>query len=155
VTPRDHYDVLGVSRDASAQEITRAFRTLALRYHPDVNRGWDAGQQFREVSDAYEVLHDPGRRARYDAVRAGRSDHHRPRAARTFPVFAEDGRARHVPRFLDDPWGAGHAAGGPDDPFQALVVEAFEAFGPDPFAPTMRMRAMSPTRIPDWRWRWR
>jgi curved DNA-binding protein CbpA len=145
VTPRDHYEILGVSPDASAQEITSAFRTLALRYHPDVNHGWDAGQHFREISDAYEVLHDPGRRAQYDAVRARHSDDRRPRAARASPVFAAGARARDVPRFLDDPpagrygpaegvaqpWNLGHAAAGPYDVFRALVLDAFEAFGRD------------------------
>jgi DnaJ-class molecular chaperone len=128
VTRRDHYEVLGVSPDASAQEIRRAFRALALRYHPDVNPGWDAGRHFREISDAYEVLHDPGRRARYDAVRA------RPPAARASPVF---GRARDVPRFVDDP-PAGHPTAGRYDFFQALVAEAFVAFGYGSFAPAPR-----------------
>ena len=57
----DHYEVLGVSRDASMQDIRRAYRTLALRCHPDVYRGRDAEPRFMEISDAYEVLHDPAR----------------------------------------------------------------------------------------------
>jgi DnaJ-class molecular chaperone len=60
---RSHYDVLGVPRDASGEEIRRAFRALALRYHPDVYGGHDAGGRFRQISDAYGVLHDPVTRA--------------------------------------------------------------------------------------------
>lgn len=65
---RDHYEVLGVSRSAGTGDIRRAYRALALRYHPDVYGGADAGRRFREVADAYDVLHDPARRARYDAM---------------------------------------------------------------------------------------
>jgi molecular chaperone DnaJ len=63
---RDYYDVLGVGRDAGADEIKRAYRQLARRYHPDIS-GEDRGAVFLEVSRAYEVLRDPGRRRSYDA----------------------------------------------------------------------------------------
>lgn len=63
---RDYYDVLGVSRDAGADEIKRAYRQLARRYHPDIS-GDDRGSVFLEVSRAYEVLRDPARRRSYDA----------------------------------------------------------------------------------------
>jgi molecular chaperone DnaJ len=63
---RDYYDVLGVSRDAGADEIKRAYRQLARRYHPDIS-GDDRGTAFVEVSRAYEVLQDPKRRKSYDA----------------------------------------------------------------------------------------
>jgi molecular chaperone DnaJ len=67
---RDYYDVLGVSRDAGADEIKRAYRQLARRYHPDIS-GDDRGSVFLEVSRAYEVLRDPTRRRSYDAGVAG------------------------------------------------------------------------------------
>ena len=67
---RDYYDVLGVSPDAGADEIKRAYRQLARRYHPDIS-GDDRGAMFLEVSRAYEVLRDPGRRRSYD-TRLGR-----------------------------------------------------------------------------------
>src|SRR5512133_138383 len=68
---RDYYDVLGVSPDAGAAEIKRAYRQLARRYHPDIS-GEDRAGAFLEVSRAYEVLCDPGRRRSYDAqLRAG------------------------------------------------------------------------------------
>lgn len=65
---RDYYDVLGVSPDASADEIKRAYRQLARRYHPDIS-GDDRGAAFLEAARAYEVLHNPRRRRQYDASR--------------------------------------------------------------------------------------
>ena len=96
---RSYYDLLGVSRDASGEEIRRAFRALALRYHPDVYAGADAGPRFREISDAYAVLHDPVTRARYD-----RSASRESRVASVRSSFAgPDGGGRDdVPRFLDE-----------------------------------------------------
>jgi curved DNA-binding protein len=64
---RDFYDVLGVSRDASADDIQRAYRKLARTYHPDVNKDPGAEDRFKEVSEAYDVLSDPELRRRYDA----------------------------------------------------------------------------------------
>ena len=64
---RDYYDILGVSRDASADEIKRAFRALARDTHPDANPDDPSAEEsFREVAEAYEVLSDPDRRVRYD-----------------------------------------------------------------------------------------
>src|SRR5918911_4200612 len=65
-TERDYYEVLGVSRTASEADIKRAFRKLARELHPDVSEAPDAEERFREVAEAYEVLSDPDRRARYD-----------------------------------------------------------------------------------------
>jgi curved DNA-binding protein len=64
--PRDYYEVLGVSRDASADEIRKAYRRLARRYHPDVNKDPDAAERFAEITEAYDVLNDPERRKTYD-----------------------------------------------------------------------------------------
>jgi molecular chaperone DnaJ len=58
---RDYYDVLGVSADAGADEIKRAYRQLARRYHPDIS-GDDRGLAFKELTGAYDVLRDPSRR---------------------------------------------------------------------------------------------
>lgn len=66
---RDHYEVLGVGRDASADEIKKAYRRLARQHHPDANHGKQAAEAeavFKAVVSAYEVLSDPERRARYD-----------------------------------------------------------------------------------------
>jgi curved DNA-binding protein len=64
--PRDYYEVLGVPRTASAEELQQAFRRLARTYHPDVNKDPGAEERFKEVNEAYQVLSDPDTRARYD-----------------------------------------------------------------------------------------
>jgi curved DNA-binding protein len=64
---RDHYKALGVARGADQGEIQRAFRRLARRFHPDVNKDPDSEERFKEVSEAYDVLSDPDQRKRYDA----------------------------------------------------------------------------------------
>jgi len=66
-TPRDFYEILGVSRDVSADEIQRAYRKLARTYHPDVNKDPAAEDRFKEATEAYEVLSDPETRKKYDA----------------------------------------------------------------------------------------
>src|SRR2546423_9421877 len=64
---RDYYEVLGVARDASADDVKKAFRKLAMQYHPDRNHGdADAAEKFKEASEAYEVLADPEKRGVYD-----------------------------------------------------------------------------------------
>lgn len=67
---RDYYEVMGVPRDASTEDIRRAYRKLAREYHPDVNKDPGAGDRFKEVSEAYEVLRDPEKRERYDRLGA-------------------------------------------------------------------------------------
>jgi molecular chaperone DnaJ len=64
----NHYDVLGVSHDATGEEIKKAYRKLARRYHPDVYQGDDAQERFKDVTHAYEVLSDPQKRRVYDTT---------------------------------------------------------------------------------------
>jgi molecular chaperone DnaJ len=72
VTERDYYDILGVPRGASDEEIKRAFRKLAQRWHPDVSTDAAADERFKEINQAYQVLADPQRRQAYDLFgRAG------------------------------------------------------------------------------------
>lgn len=63
---RDYYEVLGVSRNATQQEIKKAFRKLAMQYHPDRNKAPDAEEKFKEINEAYEVLDDAEKRRLYD-----------------------------------------------------------------------------------------
>ena len=67
MTVRDLYDVLGVARTASDDDIKEAFRKLALEYHPDRNRSPEAEERFKHISEAYSVLSDPQKRTLYDA----------------------------------------------------------------------------------------
>lgn len=66
MSKRDYYDVLGLKKGASKDEIKKAFRLLAKKYHPDVNKAPDAEQKFKEINEAYEVLSDDEKRRRYD-----------------------------------------------------------------------------------------
>jgi len=63
---RDYYEVLGVPRNASADDLKNAFRNLARKYHPDVNKELDAEAKFKEINEAYAVLSDPQKREAYD-----------------------------------------------------------------------------------------
>lgn len=63
---KDYYEILGVKRTASDREIKKAFRKLAIKYHPDKNKGKDAEEKFREIAQAYEVLSDAEKRKKYD-----------------------------------------------------------------------------------------
>src|SRR6185295_12563630 len=65
---KDYYQIMGVPRTASQDEIKRAYRKLARKYHPDVSKEGDAEARFKEIGEAYEVLKDPEKRAAYDQL---------------------------------------------------------------------------------------
>lgn len=116
---QDYYEVLGISRSASADEVRRSYRRLARQYHPDLNPADEAEERFKEINEAYEVLSDDNRRASYD-----RFGH----AANGFPGgFAGA-----------DPFGFGSAAGSP-------FADIFETF----FGAAGTGRRRAPTRGAD------
>ncbi len=65
-TKKDYYEILGVPRNASQEEIKKAFRRLARKYHPDINKSPEAQEKFKEINEAYQVLSDPEKRKLYD-----------------------------------------------------------------------------------------
>ena len=60
---KDYYEILGISRDASKDEIQRAYRKLAHKFHPDLNKEAGSEEKFKEINETYEVLKDPARRS--------------------------------------------------------------------------------------------
>ncbi|MBA3536638.1 MAG: DnaJ domain-containing protein [Tatlockia sp.] len=63
---KDYYKIMGLARDASPEEIKRTYRKLARKFHPDVSKETNAEEKFKELGEAYEVLHDPDKRSKYD-----------------------------------------------------------------------------------------
>ncbi|MER7791967.1 J domain-containing protein [Streptomyces sp. NPDC097640] len=118
---RDYYEVLGVSRGASPEEIQQAYRSLARKHHPDVNKDPAAEERFKELNEAYSVLSDPGTRARYD--RFGEDFRKIPEdweervgagagggaggGFRSWTTSGDGGRVRFVRGFGEDAQGAG------------------------------------------------
>ena len=66
MAPQDHYKVLGVSKKATQDEIKKAYRKLARKFHPDTNKEAGAEERFKEISEAYDALGDPEKRKKYD-----------------------------------------------------------------------------------------
>ena len=75
-TTADYYALLGVDPGATTAQIKSAYRKLAKHYHPDVNTSSDAAERFREITEAYDTLTDPGRRRRYDRLHGTRPEPH-------------------------------------------------------------------------------
>ena len=81
---RDFYEILGVSKSSTADEIKKAYRKVAMQFHPDRNPGnKEAEEKFKEAASAYEILSDPDKRAQYDRFGHNALD---PAAAEVFPV---------------------------------------------------------------------
>ncbi len=94
MSQRDYYEVLGVARDASADDLKSAYRQLARKWHPDVNKDPDASKRFSEIQEAYDILSDPEKRRAYDRfghAGASAAGGQRPGAAHTYAWSSTDG----------------------------------------------------------------
>src|SRR5690606_2072499 len=130
---QDYYETLGVKRDASPEQIQRAYRKLARQYHPDVNKSAEADAKFKQASEVYEVLKDPEKRRKYDRLgknwKAGQE--FRPPPGSGFEGF-ENFEFRSAP---GDGRGFQFRGGGQfSDFFEALFGEQMRRGGRDPFA---------------------
>jgi curved DNA-binding protein len=118
---RDYYEVLGTSRDATADQIKKAYRSLARKHHPDANPGDKTAEaKFKEVQNAYDILSEPEKKARYDQ----------------FGHAAFDGSGPFGPRGGGSEWAARQAGGGAG--FENIDLSAFlgpNAGGPGGFGP--------------------
>lgn len=129
----DYYQTLGIERTASQDEIQKAYRKLARKYHPDLNKEADAEENFKRVTEAYEVLKDPEKRAKYDSLGAGL------REGQDFtppPGWQEEPFIfRQRPGGAADFTSGGfQGAGGASDFFEALFGGRFRGFAADPGA---------------------
>ncbi|MCF6225914.1 MAG: DnaJ domain-containing protein [Xanthomonadales bacterium] len=112
---QDYYKILGVERKASQDELKRAYRKLARKYHPDVSKEADATEKFKEVGEAYEVLKDKDKRAAYDQLganwKAGQQGFQRPPGWQQQTGFGGGhGGASGFSSFFEDLFGGGGGA---------------------------------------------
>lgn len=106
---KDYYAILGVEKDATGEQIRKAFQQKARTLHPDVNKEPDAEERFKEISEAYAVLSDEGKRKRYDAMRSGSPFG----GAYGNPAgTAGSGPYSYTQSYGDDPFGWGFPFGG-------------------------------------------
>jgi curved DNA-binding protein len=147
---KDYYTIMGVDRDATQDEIKRAYRKLARKYHPDVSKESDAEARFKEVGEAYEVLKDPEKRAAYDQLganwKAGQDFNPPPGWDQGFEFHGGDFTGADAEQFSDffeslfgrGGFGAGfHSAGGRADPHTGHYTRqqyGFHARGEDTHA---------------------
>ena len=125
---KDYYKVLGVERKASADDIRKAYRKLAMQFHPDKNPGDKKSEEkFKEINEAYQVLSDETKRARYDQLGSAYSDF-RTKGGRPgdfqWDQWAQQGGQRRGYGNAEDPFGG---AGGFSDFFSAIFGEAMRS----------------------------
>ncbi|MFM2307095.1 MAG: molecular chaperone DnaJ [Bacteroidota bacterium] len=111
---RDYYEILGVTKTASAEEIKKAYRKVALQYHPDRNQGDKAAEEkFKEAAEAYEILSDPQKKAKYDQFGHAGMD------PGNFGGHSYQGNMEDIFRNFGDIFGGGGGGGG-FDPFETF-----------------------------------
>jgi len=130
---KDYYEIMGVKRDATQDEIKRAYRKLARKYHPDVSKESDAEESFKAVGEAYEVLKDPEKRAAYDQLGSNwkqGQDFQPPPGWQDGFEFRGGGSAEansaHFSEFFEDLFGRAGGAG-----FQQGQRQAYQISGED------------------------
>jgi molecular chaperone DnaJ len=114
-TKRDYYEVLEISRNAQGEEIKKAYRRLAVKYHPDKNPGdKEAEEKFKELSEAYQVLSDPDKRARYDRFgHQGVDGNDFGAGADPFDIFRSFMQGSGFGDIFGSSFGGGRQSGGP------------------------------------------
>src|ERR1700680_2016525 len=114
---KDYYKILGVARTASADDIKKAFRKLARKYHPDVNPGDKKSEaKFKEINEAYEVLSDAEKRRKYDTLGPNWQEQFGPSASTTRRAYTYNGA----------PGGVGGGVGANFDPSGSGFSDFFE-----------------------------
>jgi len=121
---KDYYEVMGVKRDATQDDIKRAYRKLARKYHPDVSKHGDAEVRFKEVGEAYEVLKDPEKRTAYDQLGANWKAGQDFNAPPDWDAGFEFSGGGYTGGFGD-----GTGAGGFSDFFESLFGQGFQQTG--------------------------
>jgi curved DNA-binding protein len=121
---KDYYKVMGVDRDASQDEVKRAYRKLARKYHPDVSKEPDAETRFKELGEAYEVLKDPEKRAAYDQLGGGFTG----ATSEEFSDFFDSLFGRDVPGggFAQSTRPSFHARG--EDSYAKILIDLEDAY---------------------------
>ncbi len=121
---KDYYNILGVSKNASQEEIKKAYRKLAVKYHPDKTQGdKNLEERFKEISEAYEVLRDPAKRKKYDQLGADWKQYENASAGPGFSGSwgsGADNRSYHFEGDLGDLFGGSGGKGGFSDFFNAF-----------------------------------
>jgi curved DNA-binding protein len=126
---QDYYEILGLDRSASQEDIQSAYRKLARKYHPDINKTQEAEEKFKKIGEAYEVLKDPEKRKRYDQLGANwqQGDDFSPPPGWDWAAGGRGGGGGFSNFEGFNPFGGG--GGGFSDFFESIFGDAFGGFG--------------------------